>query len=70
MKGVRKCVYCGVEWEGGSLCCVQFKSWVEEKECLSLVFKMRPLLYVLTSLMVAASHVINPITATRAKPGA
>ena len=26
---------------------------------------MRPLLYMLTSLMVAASHVINPITATR-----
>ena len=44
---------------------VQFKSWVEEKECLSLVFKMRPLLFELTSLMVAASHVINPITATR-----
>ena len=47
------------------MCCVQFKSWVEEKECLSLVFKMRPLLYVLTLLMVAVSHVINPITATR-----
>ena len=50
---------------GGQWQCVQFKSWVEEKECLSLVFKMRPLLYVLTLLMVAASHVINPITATR-----
>src|SRR5579862_7330710 len=50
---------------GGKWQCVQFKSWLEEKECLSLVFKMRPLLYVLTLLMVAVSHVINPITATR-----